>query len=82
MPQFTQNALFWSLLAAAALTAGLAVWLSLRASGGAALPALRPGAGWLGRLLRRGWIGRLAESLIYLVSSREARYATPWVLVL
>ncbi|MBL8484591.1 MAG: hypothetical protein JNJ60_20515, partial [Rhodocyclaceae bacterium] len=47
-----------------------------------ALPALRPGAGWLGRLLRRGWIGRLAESLIYLVSSREARYATPWVLVL
>ncbi|MBL8473644.1 MAG: hypothetical protein JNM98_17765 [Rhodocyclaceae bacterium] len=82
MAQFTQNALFWSLLAAAALTAGLAVWLSLRASSGAALPAMRPGAGCLGRLVRRGWIGRLVEALVYLASSREARYATPWILVL
>ena len=80
MKPMSQDFLFWTLVATTAVVGLAALWLVSRSGKvqGVRLPGMSMR---LGGLLHKGPFARLLESVQYLLTSREARYATPWVLL-
>ena len=80
MKPMSQEFLFWILVAMTAVVGIASLWLISRSGKvqGMRLPGMSKR--FVG-LLHKGPFARLLESVQYLLTSREARYATPWVLL-